>query len=73
MGTENIRQDGSPPDKLPGYVIDHLAQALRNRLRDTLLAPFPEAIEGLLVDLGEDEPVSEQGRGVTGGCAEGIG
>jgi hypothetical protein len=71
MRTDDKRQDGSTSGKLPEYVVALLAQALRNRLRDTLLAPFSQVIESLLLDLGEGRPASERGCDIAGGgCAE---
>jgi hypothetical protein len=73
MGTDDLRHDGSTPDNLPDYVLQHLGQALRNRMRDTIFAPFPELIESLLLVLDKDEPKSEQGSGIAGrGCARGV-
>jgi hypothetical protein len=73
MGTDDIHRDGSTSDNLPDYVLQHLGQALRNRLRDTISAPFPELIESLLLVLDKDKSRSEQGSGVPGrGCAIGM-
>jgi hypothetical protein len=73
METDDIRRDGSTPDSLPDYVLQHLGQALRNRLRDTIFAPCPELIESVLLVLDKDESRSEQDRGDAGrDCARGM-
>ena len=69
IGTDDLSQDGATHDKLPDYVLHYLGQTLRNRLRYIIFAPLPELIESLLLILDNDEPRSEQGRGVAArGC-----